>query len=536
MENNLLIDRWLTVISPKGERKKVDLPELFSLLERNDVAGFPALLPHQGGPFHVFLVQLACHALETSGASEHLPELTPEEPWRLLGEHTPDEWREMIRGIVPDYAQKYPGDEPWCLVVDDLAKPAFLQCPVADAKFAASKAFVERPDDLDLMISSKNFDIKSDMFHDAQVEDWFFALVSLQTNSGFLGRGNYGIARQNGGWAQRPIFTLQSSSLPGARWGRDARIILSCEGSGKDNLWGVCQNKEDKRLLWLDPWDGTTSYELPALHPLCIEISRRVRAMDKNGGIVFKKAPSNCPRISSSHMCGNLGDPWEPIVSDSKGARAFSSALNYANIAKIVCGEATMLQNLLLRYHKGIDSNQGLKLWCSALVKGQGKTEGYFERLIPIDAQKRHLRKDLWKAANVMLSQVELAKNSVLAVAVARFLLCGHENGSSSIDWNSSIVKNCLPRVRERFEAYVDSEFFSYFWSACDGILEGEITNPHCIEPWINFLKERVQECFQYAMNSLPCNASQSVKARALGELTLNRLIAAHFRLSKGND
>ncbi len=69
MENNLLIDRWLTVISPNGERKKVDLPELFSLLERNDVAGFPALLPHQGGPFHVFLVQLACHALETSGAS-----------------------------------------------------------------------------------------------------------------------------------------------------------------------------------------------------------------------------------------------------------------------------------------------------------------------------------------------------------------------------------------------------------------------------------------------------------------------------------
>ncbi len=530
MENNLLTDAWLTISNRKGSSLKVSLPELFSALEQNEVTGFPSLLPHQGGPFHVFLVQLACHALETSGASEHLPEPTPAEPWRLLGEHTPDEWREMIRGIIPDYAQKYPNDEPWCLVVDDLAKPAFLQCPAADAKFAASKTFVERPDDLDLMISSKNFDIKSDMFHDAKVEDWFFALISLQTNSGFLGRGNYGIARQNGAWGQRPIFTLQSSSLPGARWGRDTRVILDCEGSDKDKLWEVCQNKEDKRLLWLDPWDGSSSYELPALHPLCIEICRRVRAMDRNGCIVFKKASSDCTRISSSHMCGNLGDPWEPIVSDSEGVRVFSSALNYANIAKIVCGEETMLQNLLLRYHKGIDSNQGLKLWCSALVKRKGKTEGYFERLIPIDAQKRLFRKDLWKAANVMLSQVELAKNRVLVAAVLRFLLCGHENGSNSF------VTNCLQRVRERFEAYVDSEFFSYFWCACDGILEGEITNPHYIEPWIVFLKERVQECFQYAMNSLPCNASQSVKARALGELTLNRLIAAHFRLSKGND
>lgn len=535
MENNLLVERWLTIMTQQGETRKVSLPELFSAFERNEVAGFAGLLPHQQGPFHVFLVQLACHALETSGAA--LPTPTPEEPWKLLGTHTPDEWRAMIRGIVPDYAQKYPNDEPWCLVVDDLNKPAFLQCPVPDEKFAASKTIVERPDDLDLMISSKNFDIKSGSFKEVRTEDWVFALISLQTNSGFLGRGNYGISRQNGGWAQRPIFTLQSSSSPCARWGRDARVILSCRGSDKETLNKNCRNRDDKRLLWLDPWDGTSSYELAALHPLFIEISRRVRALNRNSGIVFKKAPSACPRIDSGATCGNLGDPWEPIVSDAKGARVFSSSLNYANIAKIVCGEETIDQNLLLRFHKGIDGKDGHKLWCSALVKGQGKTEGYFERLIPIDAQKSLLRHDLWKAANVMLHDVDEAKKSILAIAVARFLTCGHEGSKNgTTERNSSVVKNCLSRVCDRFDDCVDSAFFSYFWNACDGIQDGIVTDPALLEPWKEYLKKLVCDCYEFAVSSLPCNASQHIKACALGELTLRRLIAKHFPPLKGTE
>ena len=536
MENNLLTEKWLTVISRQGDKRKVSLPELFSELERNDVADFPALLPHQRGPFHVFLVQLACHALETSGAAEHLPDPTPEEPWKLLGQHSPDEWQQMIRGIVPGYFEQFPNDEPWCLVTNDLSKPAFLQCPVPDAKFTASKSIIKRPDDLDLMISSKNFDIKSDTFQNAQTEDWFFALISLQTNSGFLGRGNYSCARQNGGWAQRPIFTLQSSSSPGARWGRDARVILSCKGSDEDALFQVCENTDDKRLLWLDTWDGTTSYELSSLHPLFIEVSRRVRAINKNGKLFFKKAPSACPRIDIGKTCGNLGDPWEPIVSDAKGVRVFSSSLDYANIAKIITGEETIMPNLLIRFHKGIDNAKGLQLWCSALVKGQGKTEGYFERLIPVDAQKKHNRHDLWQAAQEMLNHADVAKRSVLAVAVARFLSCGHEGaGNNAIDWDSSVIKNCLPRVRDRFEKDIDNKFFEYFWTVCDGIQDGRVTDPNYLVPWQDYLRKLIRDCYQFAVSSLPCNTSLIVKASALGELTLNCLIAKYFPLQKGN-
>ena len=134
------------------------------------------------------------------------------------------------------------------------------------------------------------------------------------------------------------------------------RLVYRRQGSGRaditvrfdeDALFQVCENTDDKRLLWLDTWDGTTSYELPSLHPLFIEVSRRVRAINKNGKLFFKKAPSACPRIDIGKTCGNLGDPWEPIVSDAKGLRVFSSSLDYANIAKIITGEETIMPNLL---------------------------------------------------------------------------------------------------------------------------------------------------------------------------------------------
>jgi CRISPR system Cascade subunit CasA len=49
----------------------------------------------------------------------------------------------------------------------------------------------------------------------ATPEHWFYALLTLQTMQGFLGAGNYGISRMNGGFASRPSVGL----APSDRWG-----------------------------------------------------------------------------------------------------------------------------------------------------------------------------------------------------------------------------------------------------------------------------------------------------------------------------
>lgn len=531
MENNLLTDRWLTVETPDGTRKRLSLPELFSAMEHNEVASFPEVLPHQSAPWHVFLVQLACHCLEKAGKVSELPSPDRTKPWAMLGQHRPDEWLAMIRGIVPEYFQKYPHDEPWCLVTSDLSKPAFMQVPLSEKNFKDYKGVEEYPDDLDLLISSKNFDVKSGTTKQSSAESWIFALVSLQTNSGFLGRGNYGISRQNGGWSIRPVFTLQSFSSPGARWGRDAYVILNCPDDWE--LYTFCRNEKDMRLLWLEPWDGTTSCALRDLHPLFIEICRRLRAVRTGDKLAVKKAASKCSCVDIGQTGGNLRDPWEPVVIDKKGCHVFGSDLNYANMAKIFAEADGIQKPLLLRYHSGIDSPSGAKAWCSALVKGQGKTEGYVERLIPIDTRGDIDEETLWSVSSTMIDLVKTAKNKVLGVALGRFLCCGTSaDGRGAIDWNSTALKNWLPPVKDGFEKEIDSLFFKYLWAACSRFKDEENSDGSWLAPWKECLVRLVRKYYDAGVSSLPGSSGQGLKARALSSLTLEHLIATHLKTS----
>ena len=489
----------------------------------------------------MFLVQLACHALQTSGASEHLPEPTPEEPWRLLGEHTPDEWREMIRGIVPYYAQKYPNDEPWCLTTDDLSKPAFMQCPVPKELWKKEyKNKYSYPDDLDLLITSKNFDVKTGMLHNPQTEDWFFVLVSLQTNCGYGGAGYYGCARQNGGSATRAIFTLQYASSPGSRWGRDARVIL--ENYDNEEYRSIsmstlfCPDKQGKRLLWLEPWDGHSSYQLSELHPLFIEISRRVRAVRSDDKVLFTQATSKCARIDNDkdHTGGFLGDPWEPCEVSRKGIKAFSSAPRYANVAKILADTETYRKPLLLHWHEGIDPETGMSLWYSMLMKGQCVTDGYSERTIPVDVQNMLDIETLSEASSAMIESAGTARTKVLAVALALYLQCGNEGEKAKrgeIDWNASVVKIWLPAIQEQMEREIDAAFFPYLWRTCARMKEtgDDLDNSVATAEWKNYLAGLVYKYYQRGIESLPCRAAQRIKAQAVSEMRLRKLIKRHL-------
>ena len=59
-----------------------------------------------------------------------------------------------------------------------------------------------------MLVTSKNHDLKSSVAAQAAVDDWIFALITLQTMEGFGGAGNYGISRMNSGFGNRPAFSL----------------------------------------------------------------------------------------------------------------------------------------------------------------------------------------------------------------------------------------------------------------------------------------------------------------------------------------
>ena len=206
---NIISEAVIRMHTRTGSQEISSLPGVYAALMQDEVEAFPSLRPHQRHAWHAFLVQLGAMAIHRAGVGE-LPADSAQ-------------WADLIRGLTLDY----PEDEPWQLVVDDITKSAFMQPPARSKERETDyKSTVATPDELDMLVTSKNHDLKSVMATRASADDWIFALITLQTMEGFGGAGNYGISRMNGGLGSRPAFTLAPSEGPGAHARRDITALL----------------------------------------------------------------------------------------------------------------------------------------------------------------------------------------------------------------------------------------------------------------------------------------------------------------------
>ena len=161
---NLLTDPLIRFDRSGGGRVEASLPEVYAALMADNVDAFPALRPHQRHAWHAFLVQLGAMAMHRADVSE---------PPADAGE-----WARIVRGLTSDF----PDDEPWRLVVSDITMPAFMQPPARSTEREQDyKSVVATPDELDMLVTSKNHDLKSAVAVQASIDDWIFALVTLQT-------------------------------------------------------------------------------------------------------------------------------------------------------------------------------------------------------------------------------------------------------------------------------------------------------------------------------------------------------------------
>ena len=224
---NLLTERLIRFRAVDGSGTIESLPGVYEAMVADRVESFPALRPHQRHAWHAFLAQLAVLALTRAGRHE---------PPRLA-----DEWRQLLRDLTADFLD----DEPWRLVVQDPSRPAFMQCP-APSGLSEYKKSLNTPDDLDLLVTSKNHDLKSSIAADAEVDDWVFSLVSLQTMSGYPGRGNYGIARMNGGYSSRPCLGLAP-----AEGGLGAHLVPRHPSDDRAAIQGA---RSVRRILFTRGW------------------------------------------------------------------------------------------------------------------------------------------------------------------------------------------------------------------------------------------------------------------------------------------
>jgi CRISPR system Cascade subunit CasA len=484
MMHSLLDDPLLRVRRTDGSVQGQSLPQILHRLAQDNVVSFAALQSHQQQAWYSFLVQLAAMAV-TQEAGGAMPS-------------SPAGWRDALVGLAG-------GDEAaWHWIVEDLSRPAFLQPPVPEGSIddAGYKADVPTPDQLDVLITSKSHDVKARRIRHPEPEHWIYALVTLQTMEGFLGRGNYGIVRMNGGFGNRPLVGLANDLSWGRRFRRDVDVLRSERDALADRY-----RLDGHALLWVEPWDGAKDHAIPLddCDPYFIEICRRIRFRQSGEAPVCWRANTKGQRIDApDSLNGDTGDPWTPIEKSSGKALTLSgSGYTYDRLQDIVF-EGDYAQPPALRFR---DSDDGhVYLVARALVRGQGKTEGLHHRIIPVPnsasswLREKSRREQLAQRARDRVERVEEVRRSVLYPAIGTLLGGGD---TDAIDFD-----DVAPWL-DAFDRAVDARFFDALWASVD------LSDHEAREHWETLLWEEAQHQFDDAQDHAPQSSTRYWRARS---------------------
>jgi CRISPR system Cascade subunit CasA len=499
---NLLDEPLLGVEDGQGHRDRVTLPGLLARLGQREALSLTAVQAHQQHAVHAFLVQLAALALARAGENDIARE---ELTWRKL----------LLDCAKADGA----GPEAFALIVADLAKPAFLQPPVPEGNLNALKSEHIRPSaELDVLITAKNHDVKVDRVESPSVEHWIYALVTLQTMQGFLGAGNYGIARMNGGFASRPCVAFASEHGAAARFARDVQALLGARATLAERFgFGA---KGQLGLVWCAPWDGATSLSFAALDPFFIEVCRRVRLTIEDGVIIAHRGSSKAARIDAKESSGNTGDGWTPVArKEGKALTMPEAGFGYDRVQDLLFGDWQ-------QGAAGVPRPDGSdRLWLGqVLVRGQGKTGGYHERWVPVPPKARRMfatfddRAKLGKCAQRWVALADTARLRVLKPALLTLL----QGGPEKLKFDDPRAEPYLRHL----DGAIDDVFFALLFDHADASAVAADT------AFEKALVELAETELSEARRSLPIPAARRWRAEALAERVFSGAARNHFKLA----
>ena len=501
--HNLLADPLIRLDQSERARSGASLPQVYAALMADEVHAFPSLRPHQRHAWHAFLSQLGAMSMHYAGMIEPPTGAS--------------EWTALLRGLTPDF----PDDEPWHLVVDDITKPAFMQTPARSRERERDyKVAVATPDKLDMLVASKNHDLKAAVAARASLDDWIFALITLQTMEGFGGAGNYGISRMNGGLGNRPAFTLAPfGNGPGAHVRRDIVALLE----HRPTLLNEYPMTDDgAALLWTTPWDGTPAEALllDRLDPLYIEICRRVRLRSYGDGALRSvKSTSKAARINSKALAGRTGDPWTPVSKKAnKSLTLAAGGFTYKRVTEYLTSADWERPVLLQPTQSEQRSAETMQLVARAMVRGQGRTEGYHERITPIRTKvkmamlRRNTTQELGDIAKARIGQIGVVQR-ILSHSIQIFVARG-DSGNVSPE-HRTLARPWLNRLDE----IVDTRFFEDLQSELEA---EESERQSSRNSWLmngnNGLIDHARNLLRQAEDTLPSPAIHRYKARVNAE------------------
>jgi CRISPR system Cascade subunit CasA len=486
---SVIDDSLLTVRRCDQTNRKLSLPELIAGIIHGRISELSCVQPHQWQAVHCFLVQLAVITVYRTGL-----ELTADA----------EGWKNALLALTAN------DSNPWHLVVEDLSAPAFFQTPIPEGSLSAAgyKPSIYTPDDIDMLVTSKNHDIKQHRIRRPSAEHWIYALITLQTLEGVQGRGNYGIARMNSGYGSRVFAEFAPGLDLKSRFLHDVKALLDAR---TDLVNDHGYDESGHALLWVLPWGGEKNESLPlsSLDPFFIEVCRRLRFLG-NGEFQRYAANTQGERVQrNKDLKGVLGDPWAPVdVAEAKVMSVSQSGFPYDMIRELLLG-ARYKQPVAMRFKPS--GTDGGYLVASGLARGKGQTGGFHQRILYIPSGIRRLLsspKEKEALANRSKTWVDLAgsvSKNILQPTL-RALFSAGRNQRQYIHF-----EKINPWIKQ-YTATVDDVFFLKLWDLA------QQSDAEARPQWQETLFRIARETFEAAIKSVPLSTIDKYRAISKAE------------------
>jgi hypothetical protein len=511
-QTDLLIDAVFTIRARPSDTdvRRVSLPGLLAAASTHPDLVLASMRPHQEHAVLATLVYLAA----ACGKEPHGDEAVYREDLLALAQGT---------------------REAYCLYVEDIGKPAWMQSPGIPPRSKeplATSGRLYSPAALDVFFTLDSFGPAKHHVRDADEESWIFALISQQSqaipaaSSGTTARGSRG----------RLGLSVVPSLGFGARFQRFVRIGLE-HRARIVGQYGY-KKKDGAVLLWLRPFvSGGDSYKASELDPFFLDDSAKIRLF-RHGGALYARRFTFEPQPGEQKVqrkfrrvalpLGVSGDLWTPVVVRKHGKpldhyaayvaaaekEDLSGPFSYDRVVQLLFGRDCDLPPAFTD-RDGIES--GYILLQGVGVPKRAGTTGWQERAIPITASTlRALEGDTAGAfADVHLKiagrGAEILTDAMMTMFHGERLM--HQ-------------KVPVPMMRGYLVDYhrrIDRAFFDSLVARIDG---APLTD------WIDHVLSVMREVFEQAKSLIP--QGQTVSAYVLGREVLNQPFVETKRDPKG--
>jgi len=307
----------------------------------------------------------------------------------------------------------------------------------------------------------------------------------------------------------------------GAEFLRDVQALLDARESLIDDAQaqGIGLAAAPHRLLWLMPWDSG-SLPLSSIHPLCLEVCRRVRLVVEGevegGRLLLRRAASDAMRVAAKDQRGCVLDPWVPVMNEEppKALTAQAHTLGYRTLQGLLFDRSKARLPLLAKpSERERRANRPGTLVAQVLVSGDGRTDGLLAREVAMSAPVlSRLVSD--EAAMARRSQrfVDLAGQA--AGKAYRSALLQFVDGSDDVDWKNRDFTRAVEPWVDRFEQAVDEAFFTMLFDGIDRQLDDTAAD----REWVRWLQSAAQTLLIEAVVSLPTREPSRLFAQARAE------------------